>query len=121
MTATTMKEVHVGLVRGRHKMPVEEYIFESVEDVFDFDALASIAAKRITKLVDVQIVPGPAINGADYTNGLVYESEHRLVLYTTGLTAALAAVIKICAENGVYLTLKHYDCETYSYVSQKIF
>jgi hypothetical protein len=42
-------------------------------------------------------------------------------VYVTGLSAALAAVIRGCAYNGVPLTLMHYDRDTGEYAEQVIF
>ena len=94
-----MTKISVGLVRGRHEMPVEGYIFENVENVLDFAFLREGAEKFVAGI--------PADAG--------------LELYVTGLTAATAEVIRACAVAGVALTLRHFDRETGLYVPQKIF
>ena len=35
-----MEEVKVGLVKGRHELPVDDYIFDSIEDPMDFNRQA---------------------------------------------------------------------------------
>lgn len=86
----------LGLVKGRHEIVhVTEYIFEQVEDVHDFDAMAKQVEGKL--------------QGTDM-----------LVLYVTGLTACLVEVIKYCQANNVSLTLMHYDRDTNDYVAQYV-
>lgn len=94
-----MTKFSVGLVRGRHEMPVTAYIFENVENVLDFAFLRKGAQEFVAGI--------PADAG--------------LELYVTGLTAATAEVIRACAMAGVALTLRHFDRETGLYVPQEIF
>lgn len=47
-------------------------------------------------------------------------SKDILKVYVTGLTAAVAELIAVCAENGISLTLMHYDRENESYVPQYV-
>ena len=95
-----MEEVKVGLVKGRHEMPVKGYLFKGEIDPMDFAGMYLRVAAYLACHIDV---------------------DQRLVVYVTGLTAATAAVIKACAERGVPLTLMHYNRETGSYVPQQIF
>lgn len=95
-----MKEVKVGLIKGRHEMPVESYIFDVIENVLDFDAIHNGVVSFMKKNID---------------------SDVRLVVYVTGLTSVTAEVIKVCALNQVKLTLMHYDRESGNYLPQVIF
>ena len=88
----------VGLCASRHSMPVSGYIFPETLDPMAFDAMEQTASAFIDSMA-----------GKD------------LVVYVTGLTAATAAVIKVCALRGIGLTLMHYNRETGEYVPQKIF
>ena len=88
----------VGLCASRHSMPVSGYIFPETVDPMAFDAMEQTASAFIDSMA-----------GRD------------LVVYVTGLTAATAAVIKVCALRGIGLTLMHYNRETGEYVPQKIF
>lgn len=115
------KEVKVGLIRGRHEMPVDNYLLDVVSDVFDFNSMYERFEEVIPKLVTIVQVPGQALNSATYTEDLIYRSEERLVVYVTGLTAVTAELISYCAGFGIYLTLMHYDMSTGDYVPQVIF
>lgn len=50
-----------------------------------------------------------------------WAGERTLVVYVTGLTACIAAVIKTYTLNKINLTLMHYDRETGEYLPQLIF
>ena len=116
-----MEKVVVGLCAGRHPLPVTEFIYTEAVNPVDFDGLRAVAVKFIIDRVGVQSVAGQPINGNDYTDIVCLRGRRDLVVYVTGLTAATAAVIAACAENGVHLTLMHYDCEGKKYLPQKIF
>lgn len=118
--AEKKQPIKAGLVRGRHELPTDTYIFDEIEDVFDFDAMYDTAADFILQSVGVTKKAGRAINSASYTDGEVYRGDRELVVYVTGLTAALAAVISACAAWGVQLTLMHYDREMGDYRPQPI-
>ena len=113
--------IKVGLVRDRHELPVDTYIFDEIADVFDFDSMYDKAAAFISDEVGVSRVAGRAINAASYTDDEIYRGDSVLVVYVTGLSAALAAVIAACAAYGVSLVLMHYDRETSDYRPQTIF
>lgn len=77
----------IGLIRDRHEIPqVNNYIFDKIEDVKDTEAMYQIAYEKINQ----------------------YES---VELYVTGLTVALIAVINVCIDNNIKLTMNHYDVE----------
>jgi ribonuclease PH len=92
--------LEVGLVSGRHELPVSKYIFDSIEDVLDFDSLEKRAIdffKSISTDVDV------------------------VTVYVTGLTAATVAVINAYLRlKSVALIFNHYNRDTDSWVSQPI-
>lgn len=83
----------LGLVRGRHEMPVDDYLFDSIDNVLDFESMRREIAHR---LAGVQ----------------------QLHLYVTGLTAATVEVMNFCIEHNVELTLFHFDRDSQSYVAQ---
>jgi len=90
-----MTRKKLGLVKGRHVMPVTQYVFEEVKDTMNF---RSMQDEVRTKLKEVD----------------------RLDLYVTGLTSALVEVINYCIYNNVALTLFHYDWKNEKYVPQKM-
>ena len=87
-----MKKITVGLCRGRHEMPVTEYIFESIEDVTDTVALEKVAteffAPRLTK-----VRTASCLHQASYEDAVYWTVAEKPVIYVTGLTAALIATI----------------------------
>ena len=91
-----MKNVKMGLCRGRHDIPgVENYIFPSQVDPLD---LAGQAATAAAALAGVEA----------------------LDLYVTGLTVALVTVINHCRQAGISLTLYHFDRESGDYYPQPV-
>ena len=91
MTATTL-----GLVAGRHQVPVTGYVFESIPDVTDYSAMTAQAASVLPMSGDVTI-------------------------YVTGLTAAMLAVVTVAAERGLSLTAMHFDRDSGEYLPQSVF
>lgn len=114
-------EVVVGLVKNRHEIPVREYIFESIENVLDFEALETTVLSFLEKKVGICKKYSCGLNQSDYSDVQCFCGERRLVLYITGLTTGVAAVIKLCALNGIQLTLMHFDASNGTYVPQRIF
>ena len=115
------KTLCVGLIPGRHDLPVEDYIFPESVDPTDLDGLNRLASTWI----EAHCVPsqkvGLGLNQADWhTDVLVWGSDVELVLYVTGLTAATTAVVRACALNGISLTLMHYDRESGDYLPQQM-
>lgn len=87
-----------GLVSGRHEMPVEEYIFTEIEDMFKFFNLEVQAISSIKKTSDL------------------------LVLYVTGLTVATISVINVAKKLGYKdVVLKHYNRDNGLYESQWVY
>lgn len=124
--------IEVGLIRGRHEMPVTEYIFENeIEDVFNFLRIKKHILDFLREKVGLEIVKDQALNqdsaydeneDADlYTPVEVWKGKKKLVVYVTGLTCVTAQLIQCCALNGVDLTLMHYNSATGEYVAQHIF
>lgn len=87
-----------GLISGRHAMPVEEYVFDEIEDMFRFFDLEVKALFSIEKTSDL------------------------LVLYVTGLTVATISVINVAKKLGYKdVVLKHYNRDNGLYESQWVY
>ena len=87
-----------GLICGRHAMPVEEYVFDEIEDMFRFFDLEVKALSSIEKTSDL------------------------LVLYVTGLTVATISVINVAKKLGYKdVVLKHYNRDNGLYESQWVY
>lgn len=91
--------MNIGLIRGRHEITeVEEYIFnEAIVDVTDIQSLSKQAFEKL----------------------LPHRGE-KINLYVTGLTIACAAVIKVCVDNDINLSLWHFNAVTNTYFEQVI-
>lgn len=130
-----MNTITVGLIKGRHEMPVTEYIFDNgIENVHDYVAMRSHIKDFLIQAVGLTQTKSVPINGyvnlQDIDDGYTTESDYqsevwtgkqKLVVYVTGLTSVTAELIRTCALNGVKLTLMHYDNATGEYVPQYIF
>ena len=115
--------VVVGLCAGRHDMPVGEFIFPTEVDPTDFRAMSRTVDAFLDTRVGTHISWGPRRNAAsvDDEDGVEFICGNRpLVVYVTGLTACIAAVIRGCVYNGVDLTLLHYDRTTGKYIPQVV-
>lgn len=90
-----MRKKTVGLCAGRHPLPVEEYIFPAELNPTDFDTMRRIASDFLV--------------GVDH-----------VTVYVTGLTAAMLAVVSVCASRGIGLTAMHFDRSCGEYLQQEI-
>ena len=96
-----MKKFVLGLVSGRHSMPVEEYVFNGeIKDPLNFAEMESIIDSRFQEL---EVQEGDEVN-----------------VYVTGLTAATVEVINTCRKYNVTLYLYHYDRDSNSYKKQTV-
>lgn len=87
--------VSFGMVKGRHEMPVTDYIFDiDIEDVFDF--------KWMQETIHFKLKNVDSLN-----------------LYVSGLTVVLVEIINYCIFNNISLTLYHFDRESNGWVAQK--
>lgn len=90
-----------GLCAGRHDLPVSDFIFADNDISFPINP---------TALLDTAAIKLRDLNYGD-----------KLVVYVTGLTPALVAVIKYCSINGIKLTLKHFDRDSNSFIDDIVF
>lgn len=87
-----------GLISGRHAMPVDEYVFDEIENMFSFFDLEVKALSSIEKTSDL------------------------LVLYITGLTVATVSVLNVAKKLGYKeVVLKHYNRDNGLYESQWVY
>lgn len=87
-----------GLISGRHAMPVDEYVFDEIENMFSFFNLEVKALSSIEKTSDL------------------------LVLYVTGLTVATVSVLNVAKKLGYKeVVLKHYNRDNGLYESQWVY
>lgn len=108
--------VVVGLCAGRHDMPVEEFIFPQVVDPTDFRGMEFVVGDFIKSRVGIhEEIQSDTGGEFEVTFG-----DRPLVVYVTGLTACVVAVVKVCMFYGVDLTLMHYDRASGGYLPQVV-
>lgn len=113
--------VTVGLIAGRHDLPVSEFIFDEIGNVLDFKAISDHISNFISTRVGVGSASGCGVNQRDYSDVELFAGTRDLVVYVTGLTAVSTALVAVCALNGVDLTLMHFDRNSGEYVPQPFF
>lgn len=107
-----MENITVGLIKGRHEMPVNEYIFDEVKDMFDYDGISNHITRFISRKVHLACKQG----GGIYS----FKGEKALTVYVTGLTSVSCELVDVCNKLGVQLTLMHYDRDTGKYHPQRL-
>ena len=114
-----MEPVVVGLIAGRHSLPVSAFIFATeFTYVLVLRSLAKLMDHYLVHRVGISVVSGACINQDDYTDVRVWCGRRDLVVYVTGLTAVSTELVAACARNGVNLTLMHFNRDTGEYVPQ---
>lgn len=123
-----MKEITLGLCRGRHEMPVSEYIFDAdITNPHDYTGMYHHACMVIKAAADAAGsevcydagVPAFMTDSLDVTCG---SRREKLVIYATGLTAALLSAINAGYSLWFnHIETRHYDRETGEYRSQAMF
>ena len=92
----------LGLIAGRHDLPVEEFIFDKeIENPCDFRSMQAYVIGRFHIL------------------GLT--NEPSIEVYVTGLTAAAVTVINIARLFNIDLVFMHFDRSTGKYVAQYVY
>ena len=120
-STSTNTPVIVGLCASRHPMPVTEFIFPEVVNPTDFDGMEKTVEDFILHHVGLTVTERQALDQRYGEDVPCWTGKRSLIVYVTGLTAAVLAVVKVCALNGVSLTLMHYDRESGEYLPQQIF
>ena len=109
-----------GLIRGRHDMPVAEYIFdEAIKDVHDYCGIRKHIQQYVLSHMNINITCGIPVNGID--DAYIYAGDTELIVYVTGLTPVTVELVKVCLFNGIPLTLMNYDISTCEYREQVVF
>lgn len=115
----------LGTVKGRHEMPVKNFIFDQTITDFRIPMIELHVRQYLEQLLEAYRVKyTPELNRAQ----LRQHYKFRIDLYLTGLTSVTTSVIKILAKghhpmggNGIGLNVYHYDPITQDYQGQLIF
>lgn len=112
--------VIVGLCAGRHSLPVSDYVFDTEVNPVDLTAMRRVAVRKLEALFDGRF-ESRMVNAGGMGDEVMYVTTTPLVVYATGLTAALLTVINVAVEMGVYdITVMHFDRDTCGYYPQRI-
>ena len=115
----------LGTVKGRHEMPVKNFIFDQAITDFRIPMIERHVRQYLEQLLEAYRVKyTPELNQAQLRNHYKF----RIDLYLTGLTSVTTSVIKVLAGghspmggNGIGLNVYHYDPITQDYQGQLIF
>jgi hypothetical protein len=94
------KIIKLGLVNGRHDMPVDRYVLENVPDVTDMDG--------INKAVEASLA------------SICEDGNTELHLYVTGLTSVALATVGYCAKHNISVVAHHFNRDTGDYLTQGV-
>lgn len=116
-----MAKITAGLIKGRHEMPVDMYIFEdAIKDVHNYEEISNQIAEFIKNNVGVKTGQDLAINSVD-EDTTVWLGMNKLEVYVTGLTPVTVELVRLCALNGIKLTLRNFNTATGEYEVQRVF
>ena len=112
----------VGLIKGRHDLPVDDYIidYDIVDPYEEYGKIKETINDFLVDTVGITTKHGCAINQASCEDVTCYSGKKELVVYITGLTIATSELVKQCMLNGVHLTLMHYNAKNGEYFEQVI-
>ena len=116
-----MEQIVVGLIKGRHMMPVEEYIFDkAIDKVHDYKGIRNHIEDFLVNRVGIGRTYGVGVNQDDYTDVQLFCGKANLVVYVTGLTPVIVELVASCMRNGIHLTLMNYDTASGNYIPQPV-
>ncbi len=112
-------KITTGAIKGRHNLPVNEYVFDEIEDVTDYASIKNGVENFLDAHFEVELVP--IHKGCDcYGDTFHIKEGNQLILYVTGLTCVTAQIIASCFERGIDVKLMHYDVSSNAYVEQML-
>lgn len=117
------KIFELGLIKGRHEMPVQDYIFSSeIEDPMDFNRIEVDIHKALICRFGLTLREGTGSlpNQTEFTSVPCTVGDQVLIVYVTGLTPVTVALINWCRFHGQELILMHFNKATGAYVAQRV-
>ena len=125
-----MSELNIALCKGRHEIPaaVDGSIFgNTIANVTEtkqleqaaFNGLWDAAHRHYRNGETGFLCTDPDWDGADMEPLCIVRGLH-VNLYVTGLTVALIAALNACRDNGLTVTLWHFDRESGEYYPQDV-
>ena len=92
--------IKVGTVKGRHEMPVNDYLVEKVDNPTDIATIEKEVNESFEKLID--------------------KDTRRCYLFITGLTSVALAAVKWCSRHNIEVVAMHYDMKSGLYFAQRV-
>ena len=117
-----MEQIKISLFNCHKQTPVRKYILNHETDFSDIQAVEKVIEAFIIDYVWVQVGYKKCINQADDTFVSSYSGAHELTVFVRDCPlSAVVSLVKICATNGVSLTLMHYNAVNKNWDAQKVF
>ena len=119
-----MKTIKLGLTDHHVEgMPeLDGVVFPSVIDnITNVDKMDKVAADIILPILNIRSMYRNGLACSDFESVTFLTSDTGIELYVTGPTPLTASVIKLAANNGIPLTLWHFDRITLEFFPQVIF
>jgi hypothetical protein len=117
-------EIVLGLIKGRHDLPVDNFIFVGPISLTDVVQLEREAHRSLVNIAyDLGVQEWDQIPSEYYgIDEVVYDfpRNKKVVIYVTGLTVALIAVLNVLKSYNAEVTIMHYNAEDSSYYPQKL-
>ncbi len=117
-----MKTIKIGTVKGRHEMPVEEYLMDEVVNPMDFVTIHNEVFASMKTLLEpyIRTESSVPVNG-NYDECQCFVAPDICVhLYVTGLTAVTIEAVKFLVLNGINCKIMHFNRDTGSYEPQNL-
>ena len=119
-----MKELNIGLIRGRHELPLDDYIIEKEVSVFTKNELIPIIEDGCKRLglsrhhsgwsnEDLYIIGAGSISPSTWTEEAVTVN-----LYITGLTIVTLTVVEYLNKLGYNVAVFGFNPNTKEYYNQ---
>ena len=100
-----MVKVSLGTIKGRHSLPVTDYVFsDDIQDVTDIVKIQN----NVDAYFEEKILP------------LKEKDDVQIILYVTGLTVVTLAVVNACIKYNCELVCMHFDRDTGIYIAQPL-
>jgi hypothetical protein len=119
-----MRKISLNLFSGRHDLPTNKSIFKgALKDVRDVQKIEDLARTSL-QLIAFQLGISEELTvSTDYgTDEVVFDFPRNMevVIYVTGLTVALIAVLNVLRSYNAKVTLAHYDKVINDYYFQEV-
>src|SRR5690554_3689884 len=109
-----MKEIRIGICKGRHPLPVDYYVFPQEVNPLEVEQLEEISNKRLIEIAiqekaKIENATVVLSNQVDYHDITVAVYNATVAIYATGLTVAVLAVVKAAKHLYKKVVVMHYD------------